>query len=152
MGSRMVVTGAGNNNFDPDRDITRAEFAAIIVRALGLEVGTDENKFNDVKSTDWYCGYIETTSSCGIITGYGNGTFGPNDKLTREQAMAMTARAMEITGLDSALTDSEIGTLLAGYTDSAAASGYARESIAACLKTGVVSGKSRQYDSAKKYT
>ena len=141
MGSRMVISGVGDNNYEPERDITRAEFAAIIVRALGLEPGTGETTFSDVKSTDWYCGYVETAASYGIISGYTNGTFGSNDKITREQAMAMIARAMTITGLNSNLTDGEMSTLLASYSDTKDASSYAMNAIAACLKTGVVSGR-----------
>jgi hypothetical protein len=142
MGSRMVVNGVDETNYDPNRDITRAEFAAIVVRALGLAPGTGEKSFGDVAASDWYCGYIKTASSYGIITGYNQTTFGPNDKITREQAMAMIARAMKITGLDATLTDSTISTLMAGYTDTSDASDYAKTSIVACLKTGVVTGRS----------
>ncbi len=143
MGSRVVVNGVGNNNYDPDRSITRAEMASIMVKALGLEPGTGTNCFGDVSSSAWYCGYIETASSYGIIKGYSENTFGPNDTITREQAMAMIARAMKITGLNVSLTDSETSSLLAGYTDCASAADYAKGSIAACLKTGIVSGTSK---------
>jgi len=142
MGSRMVVNGFDGVNYAPDKNITRAEFAAIIVRALGLASETGQNSFSDVRSTDWYYGYIETASLYGVITGYGNGTFGPNDKITREQAMTMIARAMKITGLQVSLTDSEITAMLDKFTDGISASDYAEEGIAACLKTGVVSGRS----------
>lgn len=141
MGSRMVVNGVGSDAYEPDRDITRAEFAAIVVRALGLAPGTGDSSFGDVAASDWYSGYIKTASAYGIVNGYNATTFGPNDKITREQAMAMIARAMKITGLDATLTDSEMVTLLASYTDSADASDYAKSSIAACLKTGVVNGR-----------
>ncbi len=142
MGSRMVVTGVGNNNYDPDRNMTRAEFAAIIIRALGLEPGTGESGFGDVAAADWYGGYIKTAASYGIIKGYDNGSFGPNDTITREQAMAMIARAMKITGLKVTLTDNEISTLIGTYMDGASASDYAKDGIAACLKTGITSGTS----------
>jgi hypothetical protein len=141
MGSRMVVSGVGDGCFAPALDIPRAEFA--VVRALGLEPEPEagESGFSDVKASDWYCGYVKTASSYGIITGYGNGHFGPDDKITREQAMAMTARAMKTTGLDANLTDSETSALLAGYADAAGISDYARAGIAACLKTEIVSGR-----------
>lgn len=142
MGSRMVVNGVDGANYAPDRDITRAEFATIVVRALGLAPGTGEKTFGDVAVSDWYCSYIKTASSYGIVNGYDTTTFGPNDKITREQAMTMIARAMKITRLDAALTDSEMVTLLASYTDSADASVYAQSSVAACLKTGVITGRS----------
>jgi hypothetical protein len=51
MGSRMVISGVGDGLFEPDRDITRAEFAAIIVRALGLKPGVGSNSFRDVNQT-----------------------------------------------------------------------------------------------------
>ena len=142
MGSRMVVSGVGNNNYDPDRNMTRAEFAAIMVKALGLEPGTGTNSFDDVASTDWYSGYIKTAASYGIINGYDNGTFGPNDTITREQGMTMIARAMKITGLTVTLTDSDVSTLIGAYTDGASASDYAKDSMVACLKTGITSGTS----------
>ena len=140
MGSRMIVTGVGNNNYDPNRNMTRAEYAAIMVRALGLEPGTDLSGFDDVAATAWYRGYIETAASYGIIKGYDNGSFGPNDTITREQAMTMIARAMKITGLTVALTDSDISSLLGAYLDVASASDYAKDSIVACLKAGIISG------------
>lgn len=142
MGSRMVVTGVGSNNYDPERNMTRAEFATIIIRALGLEPGTGVNGFGDVAPTDWFCGYVKTATEHGIINGYDNGNFGPNDTITREQAMTMIARAMKITKLKSGLADNEINTLLKAYTDGTEVSPYATESIAACLKTGIVAGRS----------
>jgi|GEM_PF-1049433 len=151
MGSRMIITGVGDNKFAPNKDITRSEFAAIMVRALGLEPDAGSSNFADVKTTDWYCGYIQTAAEYDIITGYSNGNFGPNDKITREQAMAIIARAMEITDLESTLTDSEISSLLAAYSDSASASAYAKASIAACLDTGVVTGQSASTVAPKAY-
>ncbi|MDP4153236.1 MAG: S-layer homology domain-containing protein, partial [Bacillota bacterium] len=142
MGSRMVIDGVGNNNFDPDRYMTRAEFAAIVVRALGLAPGMGKCGFNDVGETAWYRGYIETAYAYEIINGYSATEFGPNDQITREQAMAMIARAMKITGLNADITDSEINNLLGTYSDGIAVSDYAKKDIAVCIKTGIVSGES----------
>ena len=141
MGSRMVISGVGNDLFEPDRDITRAEFAAIVVRSLGLKPGTGNNAFTDVKSTEWYCKYIETAYEYGIISGYGNGKFGTTDKITREQAMTMIARAMKITGLKVKFKADETQKLLAAFGDSAQSSAWAKGSMAACVKSGIVSGK-----------
>ncbi|MGE4284616.1 MAG: S-layer homology domain-containing protein [Clostridia bacterium] len=151
MGSRLVLTESGNSNYEPDRDITRAEFAAVIVRALGLAAGTGDNSFADVKTSDWYTGYVETAVSYDIISGYSDGTFGPNDKITREQAMTMIVRAMKLTGLYSTLTDAEISTQISNYTDGVSASEYAEESIAICLKNGLLSGKSSNSLAPKDY-
>ena len=151
MGSRMVVNGDQKGNYNPNKNITRAEFAAIVVRALGLAPGVGENNFGDVASSAWYCGYVETATSYGIIKGYDNGNFGPSNTITREQAMAMIARAMKITDLDVNLTDSDVSTLLGAYTDGASVSAYAKDSIARCLKTGITSGTSKTTISSKAY-
>ena len=140
MGSRMVVTGIGNGIYEPERSITRAEFAAIVVRALGLRQGTTESSFSDVTLTDWFNGYVDTATAYSLITGYNSESFAPNDTITREQAMAILARAMKLTGLSVTLTDSEASALLANYTDAGLVSDYAKAGAAACIKTGVVSG------------
>ncbi|MBN7773539.1 S-layer homology domain-containing protein [Clostridium aminobutyricum] len=144
MGSRMVVTGVGNNNYAPGRNMTRAEFSAVIVRALGLAPASGASNFSDIKTSDWYNGYIETAVSYGIIKGYDNGKFGPNDTITREQAMTMLARAMKVTGLNADLTDKNVSELIGAYTDGTAVSAYAKESVAACLETGITAGRSNQ--------
>jgi hypothetical protein len=141
MGSRMVVTGVGDNNYAPDRDITRAEFAAIVVRALGLKPGTGNNPFADVKSSDWYCDYVKTAYEYKLISGYSADTFGPADKITREEAMTMVARAMSITGLKAELKADEAEKLIESFNDSVNTADYAIANIAACIKTGIVSGR-----------
>jgi hypothetical protein len=142
MGSRMIVSGVGDSRYEPGRDITRAEFSAIMVRALGLDAGIGEKSFSDVGSGDWYGGYIETAVSYGLITGYGDGRFGPNDKITREQAMAIIARAMVLTELRPDLTEGGITDLLTPFADGGEVSGWSAAGIAACLETGVVTGRS----------
>lgn len=141
MGSRMVIDGIGNGLFEPNRDITRAEFAAIVVRGLGLKPGTGENPFSDVKSSAWYSNSIETASAYGLITGYGNDTFRPMEKITREQAMTIVGRAMEITGLKQDIASGETNAILASFGDSDKTSSWAKESTAACIKEGIVAGK-----------
>jgi|GEM_PF-1063527 len=141
MGSRLIISGVGNDMFEPDRDISRAEFAAIIVRALGLKPMTGHVQFSDVKGTEWYSSYINTAADYRIINGYGNGKFGPEDKITREEAMTMTARAMKLTGLKADFTAEEVDRLIAGFRDGDTSSDYARNSIAACIKTEISSGR-----------
>ena len=142
MGSRMVISGVGGGMFEPDRDITRAEFAVIMVNGLGLKPGTGKNPFKDVSDGSRYLGFIETAYEYGLISGYGTDIFKPDDKITREQAMAIIARAMKITGLKAGLASGEADSLLTGFGDSRLASPWAREGIAACIKTGILSGGS----------
>ncbi len=142
MGSRMVVSGIGNDTYEPNRDITRAEFAAIIVRALGLKPGLGESIFKDVLPHEWYSGYIETAFEYKIITGYNADTFAPSDEITREQAIAVVARAMKITKLAVELDANEVSKILGSFADADKSAVYAKNNIAACVKAGIVSGRS----------
>ncbi len=143
MGARTIINGVGNNMYEPDRGITRAEYAAILVRALGLNIGMGTNNFVDVTASDWYYGYVQTAVGYGLIYGYGDGTFGPTDTITREQAMTMIARAMKITGLgyDLASDIDTVQQILSSFNDGGNCSEYARQGIAVCIEVGIVAGK-----------
>lgn len=141
IGSRLVISGVGHNLFEPDRNITRAEFAAILVRGLGLKPGTGGNPFADVEDTAWYCDFVKTAADYRLISGYEDGTFRPMENITREQAMTMIARAMGLTGLKVEFKEGEMEQLLEAFGDPSASAGYAKSSIAACIKTGVVTGR-----------
>ncbi|WP_424769431.1 S-layer homology domain-containing protein [Paenibacillus sp. sgz302251] len=141
MGSRMVVSATGNGLFSPNRNITRAEFAAIIVRGLGLKLENGTAPFPDVKISDWYQGAVQTAYVYGLISGFEDGTFRPNDNITREQAMVMIAKAMAITGLKAKLPVQSTGDILQPYTDEADASTWALRSIADSVHAGIVSGR-----------
>lgn len=88
-----IVAGVGGGRFEPDRAITRAEFATIISRFA--QASTDNAiQFTDVPETYWAYSYITTAASYGWVTGYGNGMFGPADKITRAQAATMVNRML----------------------------------------------------------
>ncbi|MDD3364991.1 MAG: leucine-rich repeat protein [Syntrophomonas sp.] len=141
MGSRMIVSGINKENYEPDRDITRAEFAAIVVRALGLKPGNDQGAFSDVQGSEWFSSGIQTAYQYKVISGYGNGKFGATDKITREQAMTMIAKAMNITGLKVDFQAEDAEKILARFVDTSKTAEYARSSMIACVKTGIITGK-----------
>ena len=142
MASRLIMEGSSEGRFEPDRDITRAEFAAVMVKGLGLmRPGTGKDVFKDVAKGSWYYDAVAIAYANGIIDGYEDGTFGPMEPITREQAMVMTARAMKLTGLKAELTANEADQLLAGFTDAGEAADYAKLSMAASIKTGIITGR-----------
>jgi hypothetical protein len=151
LGSRMVIDGTGNGMFSPDRDITRAEFAAIIVRALGLKPEKGATTFSDVKATDWFNSAINTAYAYRLISGFEDGTFRPNDKITREQAMVMIAKAMTITNLKAKLPVQSTNDILHSYTDASEVSAWAQSSIADSVQSGIVSGRSATLLAPKDY-
>jgi len=152
MGSRLVITnGIENNMFNPKNQITRAEFAASIINALGLKPETGKNLFKDVNEKQWYSGHINTAYKYGLISGKGSNTFAPEDKITREHAMIIIAKAMAVVGLDAGTTDEQTGVILSGYKDAASITQGARYSVAACVKAGLVTGKENSLIAPKQY-
>jgi hypothetical protein len=145
MGSRMVAHGTEKGQFSPDGDITRGEFAAILVRGLGLELKKDGKAFSDVKLTDGYNDAVQTAYAYGLINGFEDGSFRPNDKITRQQAMTIIAKAMMITNGSAALsvTAEESEKTLRSYTDGGNVSTWAKSGVASIVKSGVVLGRSK---------
>ena len=141
LASKLIVNGTGADKFEPKRDVTRAEFAAMIVRALGLEA-TGPASFSDVAASAWYADAVAAAAEAGIVKGYANGTFRPNDKITRQELAAMVVRAQKLAGRDVSLSSSEIATLLGGYKDADKISAWARAELAAAIKSGIVNGTS----------
>ncbi len=142
LGSRMIMSGVGQELFDPDRAMTRAEFAATIVRGLGLVSESGAIPFTDVKPSDWYCGAIQAAHAYKLISGFEDGAFRPTDKVTREQAMVILAQAMAVTGLKATSSSLAAGELLNAYTDADEISEWAKTGVADCLQAGIVFGTS----------
>lgn len=86
LADRAVISGYPDGTFQPARHLTRAEAAVILSNALNLDTSNvTERAFWDVNSDAWYYDEVTTLANYGIITGYPNGKFKPNEKLTRAQ-------------------------------------------------------------------
>ncbi|SFF00490.1 S-layer homology domain-containing protein [Paenibacillus algorifonticola] len=142
MGSRMIISGVGGDRFNPNASITRAEFAAIIVRGLGLKLEMEASGFSDVQATAWYNQAIRTAVAYKLINGFEDGTFRPNEPITREQATVIIAKAMSITGLNAGLPAGNAEDVLLPYADANEAAAWARSSLADSLQGGIISGRS----------
>ena len=138
LASRGVISGKSGGNFDPDGDMTRAEFAAIVVKALGLTPAAAD-RFTDVPADAWYAGYVGTASTYGIVTGTGDGsTFRPDGTISRQEAAVMVARAAKLCGMDTALDTGAIRDILAQFTDYVTTSEWAREGLAFCYQEDIL--------------
>jgi hypothetical protein len=94
-----ILTGYPDGTFKPDNPITRAEFATVAVRAMGLEKTADllanvPSKFSDVKVTDWFNKYVNVATNQGILKGYPDGTFKPNNNITQAEALTIVLRLL----------------------------------------------------------
>ncbi len=151
MGSRLVISGTSNGLFSPDREITRAEFAAIMVRGLGLKLEAGSTEFTDVTSSDWYNDVVKTAHGNHLINGYEDGTFRPNERITREQAMVIINYAMAITKLTHQLSLPSIEETLRSYHDMNHLSSWAAQGVANAVEMGIVSGRSSTELAPKAY-
>lgn len=108
LASLGMIEGVGNNLFEPERSITRAEFTTIAMRFTnGILEG--ENIFPDVNPGDWFYDYVVGSIQYGWINGYPDGTFGPNNTITRAEVTAivnrMLGRSADEDYVDSHTTD-----------------------------------------------
>lgn len=130
--------GDDNGNFNPDATITRAEYAVIVCRLLGIE-GSATGKCDFTDAADhWATGYIKMANQYGIVKGYGDGNFGPDDAVKYEEAVKMLVCAL---GYEPMATSkggyptgyiavaSQIG-LLDGVSGAAQGTGAARNIVA----------------------
>ncbi|CAG7633722.1 OmpL47-type beta-barrel domain-containing protein [Paenibacillus allorhizosphaerae] len=141
MASRMIVNGLSDKRFDPDAPVTRAQFTAMIIRALGLsEYAKTESRYKDVLPTDWFEGAVAQAKAYGLIDGYEDGTFRPDKSITREEALVMIARAMKLAGKPVELTTADPQSILSGFNDSGEINEWALREAAEAVQSGLVQG------------
>lgn len=127
-----VLKGDPDGTLNPDRDITRAEFAAMLNRAFGFhEIGTKQVSFSDVTPDSWYRNDIAIAANQGYLSGTSPSTANPVGKLTREEAVSMICRAIKI---DQVPTDP------LKFSDSEDFQNWSRGYINAATQKGFVNG------------
>ena len=94
MAELGIVNGVGDDKFEPNRQITRAEFTAMAMRFAKVPSG-GENIFTDVKPTDWFYSYVVNSIQYGWIEGYGDGTFRPQNLITRAEVTTIVNRMLD---------------------------------------------------------
>lgn len=140
LANKLIVDGYEDGSFGPERSVTRAEFAALITRSLGLDSSvTSSTYFTDVTSGSWYAGVVNAAAQTGIVDGYEDGTFRPNDQINREELAAMVVRASAYAGKEISVSSSEQASLLARFADSSQIV-WGQQEIAAAIKAGIIDG------------
>lgn len=138
LAARHIINGISMTEYAPDRTMTRAEFAAVVVRALDLPF-VGGNVFADVSLDNWYVGYVNTAYQNGIVAGVSETEFAPLMTITKEEAAVMTARAAKIRGENTEVTDTQMRDILAQFPDYIVSSDWARPSLAYCYQSGILS-------------
>jgi hypothetical protein len=134
LSSKGIVSGYPDGTFKPDNQITRAEFATMLVKALGLNTNGTTGTFTDVTAGAWYYGTVNAAASAGIVYGIGDHLFAPNALVTREQMAVMVAKAL---GTKAPAVN---GTELSAFSDSSTVSSWAVSGMDEAVKAGIVSG------------
>lgn len=131
--NKGIVNGKGNNMFAPNDTLTRAEFAKIAVLTLGGTVSGAEVDFSDLDSGDWSYPYVASAYKKGLINGIGNGMFGGNQSISREDMAVILARMANNAGIDINIAEST-------FSDANEISDYARKAVAALNGAGIING------------
>jgi hypothetical protein len=141
MAARHIARGVTDDRFDPNGLVTRAQFAALLVRTLGIaEAKPAAATFKDVAPQDWCYGAVEAAKAAGLVRGYADGTFRPDAPITREELASMVHRALIWSGKKPAVAG-RVEELLARFRDANQIGGWARESVAAAVSEDILRGR-----------
>ena len=129
-----LMDGTGDGKFSPNATTTRAMLVTILYRLDGANV-SGSSQFSDVPADAWYSAAVAWANDYNLVTGYGNGTFGPNDPVTREQLAVILQRYAACLGYDVTL-----GADLSAYQDASSISAYAADAMAWAKLEGLING------------
>jgi hypothetical protein len=136
--AKNLFKGISDNLFAPDEYMTRAMFVTVLGRLYGInedDYNYKEPSFRDVIAGEWYSPYVEWASQNGIILGYGNGYFGTNDEITREQMCVILERYIKFAEYHLPEVNEVIP-----FSDSDKISSWAAASVNYAQRTGLVIG------------
>ncbi|MFN0220759.1 S-layer homology domain-containing protein [Paenibacillus sp. KR2-11] len=144
LASKMIVFGRNDKDFIPDDQVTRAEFAALLLRTLDLPLDAEEPPyFQDVNSSHWYYEVVQSAKLHGIIEGYDDHTFAPGKPINREEMTAMMVRLLnrEFPYLDlGSLPSAQDEQSLYKFTDYVEISAFFREQARMMANIGLIEG------------
>ncbi|QYR22447.1 S-layer homology domain-containing protein [Paenibacillus sp. sptzw28] len=138
MAAAHVITGVSDNQFAPSKQVTRAEFAAFLVRKLGLKAN-GSSPFADVDATKWYADEVAAAAQAGLVTGRTNNTFAPDDTVTRQEMVVMLMKARALSTGENIDSAADVD-----FTDKAQIGEWAKTYVNAAYKLGFIQGRGGQ--------
>ena len=127
-----LLVGTSETTIEPRKNLTRAEFAAIVTRAFGATEKADISKFEDVDADMWYAEPIAKVVQMGVMNGTGDTTFAPNSYMKREDVILALARVLFVNGDDTSVLDQ--------FSDKAKIDNWSVKAIAGMVSEGYVHG------------
>lgn len=145
LAAKRIINGTSDTHFTPNGQTTRAEFTALLVRALGLTDAASSVPFDDVRAGEWYANEVAIAYKAGLVSGVSETEFDPNAKITREQMALLLVRAYEYNKGGIAATGQETAEL----KDGSSISSWAVEGVSKAIAAGLMQGKGNGiFDSA----
>lgn len=139
--AKLFMQGRSEERFEPNTRITRAEYPAVLLRVLGLMNQQEQVRFADVKTDSWYNRALSIAVKNGLVTGFADGNFHPNEEISRLSAMVMAGRAVKLLGVDKQVTNAEAAAILAKFKDAESIPDWARDAVVLCVKQNLISGQ-----------
>ena len=133
-----IIKGTSENTFAPSANITRADFAILLVRAFKMTSESEEN-FADVSANDYFAKELAVARNTGLVGGIGENKFAPRNNITRQDMMVIVYRAL-------VAMEKELDTAAISAADFANVSDYAKDAVAALVNAGLVNGKNGLVD------
>ena len=140
--SEGLMSGTGADTFAPETNLSRAMIVQILYNLEGCPSYTGGKAFDDVKAGEWYYDAVAWASANGIVSGYGNGLFGPNDDITREQLATILHRYSQLIGIaeDQPVPLSDVPAAQS-YTDLESVSSWALDGMLWANTNGLITGR-----------
>lgn len=135
LAEKGIVSGDNNGRFNPNDSVTREEFTKMVILACGMYNENAECDFSDVDRDKWYYSYVASATEKRIITGIGNGEFGTNRKISREDMAVIIKRAANAAGINIVKKRD-----FSEFDDSYRIAEYARESIRELYCAEIING------------
>lgn len=136
LAGKGIVNGRSENTFAPAEYVKRAEFLKMILAVFNLKTeAAEEIDFADVSTDKWYYDAVKTAAALNIAGGYGNGYFGAEDFITRQDAAVIVARAAQSAGFEMSAKEEMID-----FNDKADISEYAIEATEKLVRSGILHG------------
>lgn len=140
VAEKDYMNGTSATTFEPNGNMTRAMFATVISRVAGAEVDNSAvSEFTDVESGKWYTGAIEWGVENDLLNGYGNGLFGTNNSITRQDICTLTQRFLNWYCEQNNCTLA-VDPKVESFTDAASIADYAKEAVEFCRDAGLLTG------------
>ncbi|WHY22128.1 discoidin domain-containing protein [Paenibacillus sp. G2S3] len=137
LASKLIINGMTDRTFAPASQVTRAQFTALLVRALGLSTESLLNVFADVSATAWYAQDVNTAAKLGLVQGVGEKRFSPDTIITREQMIVMIMKAVHLVQGEQS-TEAQVR---APFADQNLISDYASQAVTEAASKGLIEGK-----------